>query len=45
MFIIFYLTPHSTSLDWDTYQWTGIGDEGAIALADPRVIKNFQTLK
>ena len=32
------------SLDWAYYQWTGIGDEGASALADPRVIKNFKTL-
>ena len=45
MFIIFYLIPHSTSLDWDTYRWTGIGDEVVTALADPRVIKNFKTLK
>ena len=33
------------SLDWADYQWTGIGDEGASALADPRVIKNFKTLE
>ena len=33
------------SLDWAYYQWTGIGDEGASALADPRVIKNFKTLE
>ena len=33
------------SLDWAYYQWTGIGDEGATALASPRVIKNFKTLK
>ena len=36
---------HSTSLDWDKYQWNRIGDEGAAALTDPRVIKNFKTLK
>ena len=33
------------SLDWAYYQWTGIGDEGTSALADPRVIKNFKTLE
>ena len=33
------------SLDWTAYQWTGIGDEEATALADPRVIKNFKTLE
>ena len=33
------------SLDCTCYQWTGIGDEGAIALADARVIKNFKILK
>ena len=33
------------SLDCTDYQWTRIGDEGAIALADVRVIKNFKTLK
>ena len=26
-------------------QWRNIGDEGALALADPRVFKNFKTLK
>ena len=34
-----------SSLDCANYQWTRIGDEGATALADPRVIKNFKTLK
>ena len=34
-----------SSLDWTNYQSTGIGDEGATALADVRVIKNFKTLK
>ena len=33
------------SLEWDEIQWTKIGNEGAIALADPRVFKNFKTLK
>ena len=33
------------SLDWDDYQWTAIGDEGASALAHLRVMKNFKTLK
>ena len=36
---------HSTSLGWDKYQWSGIGDEEAIALADPRVINIFKTLE
>ena len=43
VFTIFYLIPHSTSVD--KYRWTRVGDEEAIALADPRVIKNFKTLK
>ena len=34
-----------SSLNWDKYDWTGIRDEGAIALADQRVIKNMKTLK
>ena len=34
-----------SSLDCDEYKWTGIGDEGAIALSDQRVIRNFQKLK
>jgi len=33
------------SLEWDHFQWTKIGNDGAIALADPRVLKNFKTLK
>ena len=33
------------SLEWDEIQWRDIGDDGAIALADPRVFKNFKTLK
>ena len=41
----FFLLIYSLSLDLDKYQWTGIGDEEATALADPRVIKNFKTLE
>ena len=41
LFLIYSLL----SLDWTDYQWTGIGDEGATALTDPRVIKNFKTLE
>ena len=33
------------SLEGNRFQWTEIGDEGATALADLRVIKNFTTLK
>ena len=33
------------SLEWDEVQWRNIRDEGALALADPRVFKNFKTLK
>ena len=33
------------SLEWDEIQWKGIGDGEAIALTDPRVFKNFKTLK
>ena len=33
------------SLEWDQIHWRDIGDEGAIALADPRVFKNFKILK
>ena len=36
---------YTYSLEWDEIQWRDIGDEGAIALADPRVFKNFKTLK
>ena len=39
------LPPDIFSLDWNEYKWTGIGAEGAAALADPRVIKNFKTLE
>ena len=41
VFLIYFVF----SLDWTDYQWTGIGDEEATALADPRVIKNFKTLE
>ena len=33
------------SFEGNQFQWTEIGDEGATALADLRVIKNFTTLK
>ena len=33
------------SLEWDEICWRDIGDDGAIALADPRVFKNFKTLE
>ena len=36
---------YTYSLEWDEIQWRDIGDKGAIALADPRVFKNFKTLK
>ena len=36
---------HSTSLEWDKFQWIAIGDERVTALADQRVIKNFKTLE
>ena len=45
MCVSFLFLIYSFSLDWTDYQWTGIGDEEATALADPRVIKNFETLK
>ena len=41
LFLIYFLF----SLDWTDIQWTGIGDEVATALADPRVVKNFKTLE
>ena len=43
--LVFFLMYSLSSLDWTNYQWTGIGDEGATALADVRVMKNFKTLK
>ena len=36
---------YTYSLEWDEIQWRDIGDDGAIALADPRVFKNFKTLE
>jgi len=33
------------SLEWEEILWRDIGDEGATALADPRVFKNFKILK
>ena len=43
--LVFFLIYSLSSLDWTNYQWTRIGDAGATALADVRVIKNFKTLK
>ena len=43
--VSFYFPIYTYSLEWDKIQWRDIGDEGAIALADPRVFKNFKTLK
>ena len=43
--VSFYFPIYTYSLEWDEIQWRDIGDEGAIALADPRVFKNFKTLK
>ena len=34
-----------SSLEWDKYVWDGIGDEGALALADHRVMRNMKKLK
>ena len=43
---VFHFTSiYTYSLEWDEVQWRDIGDDGAIALADPRVFKNFTTLK
>ena len=46
-YLCFILLPYIYiySLEWDEIQWRDIGDDGAIALADPRVFKNFKTLK
>jgi len=33
------------SLDCTEYVWTRIGDEGAAALADLRIIRNLKVLK
>ena len=45
MYMCMIFPPDIFSLDWNKYKWTGIGAEGATALADPRVIKNFKTLE
>ena len=45
MCVSFVFLIYSFSLDLDKYKWTGIRDEEATALADPRVIKNFKTLE
>ena len=42
---VFFLIYSLSSLDSTKYQRTRIGDEGATALADVRVINNFKTLK
>ena len=42
---VLLLDVYISSLEWEEIQWRDIGDEGAIALADPRVFKNFKTLK
>ena len=36
---------YTYSLEWDEILWRDIGDKGAVALADPRVLKNFKTLE
>ena len=43
--VSFYFPIYAYSLEWDEIQWRDIGDDGAIALADPRVFNNFKTLK
>ena len=45
LLLLVYLTFPLFSLDLTDYQWTGIGDDGAIALANPRVMKYFKTLE
>ena len=46
LWFILLLTCYPSSLDWDKYKWTGIGDEGATALADVlRLTKSFKMLK
>ena len=44
-FCFIFLLYSLSSLNWTGYQWTKLGDEGATALADLRVIKKFKTLK
>ena len=43
--VLFYFLMHIHSLEWDEIQWRDIGDDGAIALTDPRVFNNFKILK
>ena len=43
--LCFVVLPDVYSLEWDQFHWTEIGDDGAIALTDLRVFKNFKTLK
>ena len=43
--VSFYLCILLSSLEWDGYIWNGIGDEGALALADHRVMRNIKKLK
>ena len=46
LWFILLLTCYPSSLDWDKYKWTEIGDEGATALADVlRLTKSFKMLK
>lgn len=42
-YLVYYYLMYS--LEGGQFQWTEIGDDGATALADLRVIKNFTTLK
>lgn len=45
MYYIYVFVFLLCSLDCTGYQWIGIGDDGATALSDLRVIKNFTKLK
>ena len=45
MYVYLYVYIYVYSLEWEEIQWRDVGDEGAIALADPQVFKNFKTLK
>lgn len=47
LLFILLLKYFSSSLDWDKYKWTGIGDEGTTALADVLRLptKSFKKLK
>ena len=45
-YVLVFVFLHSLfSLDRADYPWTGIGDEGATALTDPRVMQKFKMLK